>query len=85
MMHAEGAVEIAGLEDLILQYAHAARKEGFALGADGTGAKLDQAKAVTDKLMDRALRRVRRLEVLSRMGGIEPSDVRAALIGTWRT
>jgi uncharacterized protein involved in propanediol utilization len=40
--------------------------------------------AATNALAKRVMRRVRRLELLSAMGGIEPTDVRGALVGIWR-
>jgi hypothetical protein len=50
----------------------------------GTEADLAISIATTDLLAKRIKRRVRRLEILADMGGIEPSDVRGALVGTWR-
>lgn len=69
--------DVAGLTDLIIQYGQVCRAE---VAADMAPA----AVAVTDALARRIQWRVRRLEQLGRMGGIEPSDVRAALVGTWR-
>lgn len=74
--------EIAGLGDLIAQLSAAARREGSAMViGQPTPPEL---VARTDALAKRVMRRVRRLELLSTMGGIEPTDVRAALVGVWR-
>lgn len=74
--------ELAGLSDLILEFAAACAREAIALTAGDLDTPNFSAK--TDRLRERVQRRVRRLETLARMGGIEPSDVRAALVGTWR-
>lgn len=71
--------DIAGLLDLVLQYGAACRREGV----DYASGVRDNRPEV-DALRQRVQRRIRRLEQLGRMGGIEPSDVRAALVGTWR-
>jgi hypothetical protein len=74
--------EIAGLGDLIAQLSAPARREGSAMViGQPTPPELI---AATDALAKRVMRRVRRLELLSTMGGIEPTDVRAALVGVWR-
>jgi glycerol dehydrogenase-like iron-containing ADH family enzyme len=74
--------DIAGLGDLIAQLSAAARREGSAMViGEPTPPEL---AAATDALAKRVMRRVRRIEHLSRMGGIEPTDVRGALIGIWR-
>lgn len=74
--------ELAGLASLIVQLVTAARREGAAMviGLDTP----PELVAHTIALMQRVDHRVRRLEALARMGGIEPSDVRCALVGKWR-
>lgn len=74
--------DLAGLADLILQYGAACRREGASL-VIGELKPADLA-AATDATLKRILRRVQRLEALADMAGIEPSDVRGALVGTWR-
>jgi FAD synthase len=74
--------EPAGLGDLIAQLSAAARREGSAMViGEPTPPEL---VAATNALAKRVMRRVRRLELLSAMGGIEPTDVRGALVGIWR-
>ncbi len=75
--------ELAGLASLIVQLVGAARAEGVAIGALDESAHAGRV-AQTGSLLPRVDHRVRRLEALARMGGIEPSDVRAALVGKWR-
>lgn len=74
--------ELAGLQELILQYGAACRAEGVAMAIVST--THSSTAAAVNALAQRIQRRVRRLEHLGHMGGIEPSDVRAALVGTWR-
>lgn len=77
--------ELAGLEELIIRYGRACREETAVAAVSGNAPSvIDAARAKTDALAKRIRRRVRRLELLATMGGIEPSDVRGALIGTWR-
>jgi hypothetical protein len=74
--------ELASLGDLIAQLSAAARREGSAMViGEPTPPEL---VAATNALTKRVMRRVRRLDLLSTMGGIEPTDVRGALVGTWR-
>lgn len=72
--------EPAGLADLILQYGAACRREIMA----STPSEQAARDVATNATLKRILRRVARLEALADMAGIEPSDVRGALVGTWR-
>jgi len=74
--------ELDGLAGLIVQLVTAARREGAAMVIGA--ATPPELVAATMALMQRVDHRVRRLEALARMGGIDPSDVRGALVGKWR-
>jgi hypothetical protein len=78
--------DIAGLQDLVIQYGHACRREGSLPLGNDLSASIEYANAcqVTNALANRIKRRIVRLELLANMAGIEPSDVRGALVGIWR-
>lgn len=77
-----GDEELTGLLDLIVAYGAACRREGSGMAVGR--ATPPELTAAVDRLRKRVVRRVRRLELLAAMGGIEPSDVRGALVGVWR-
>jgi len=78
--------DLAGLQELVIQYGNACRREGLLPLGEGIDQSIEYAYAcqVTNALAKRIKRRLVRLEALADMAGIEPSDVRAALVGVWR-